>query len=281
MDTIFLIALILLVLACVAVYLVRLHYVRLLKREVKRAQKSEQLKSVFIDNISRTLRSPLNAILGYSKMILDENDQDMQPAQVKQLVTNISDDTKQLVDFVGQLYEMSKFEGITPSFTFIEVNLTELMASYRREALNITKPDVTVRVTTDLSPHCRAILDTNFMHQLMMHLLTNAANHITEGDIVINYGQERKGLKVSVNYTGIGQAELIGADIYSFLQKEDMLQKNGNTSVLGLSICRAIVEVLGGEFYMDTAYDKKTVASFWFPCKMKNAHTSGPQLYSL
>ena len=32
---------------------------------------------------------------------------------------------------------------------------------------------------------------------------------------------------------------------------------------------------------MDTAYDKKTVASFWFPCKMKNAHTSGPQLYSL
>lgn len=37
---------------------------------------------------------------------------------------------------------MSKFEGITPSFTFIEVNLSELMASYRRETMNLTKPDV-------------------------------------------------------------------------------------------------------------------------------------------
>ena len=264
--------LVLLIAFGISIYFVRRHYLQLLKKEIRRAQKSEQLKSVFIDNISRSLRSPLNAILGYSNMILEEKDETMQPAQVRELATNISSDTKQLVDFVSQLYEMSKFEGITPSFTFIEVNLTELMASYRREALNITKPDVTVRVTTDLSPHCRAVLDTNFMHQLMMHLLTNAANHITDGDIVINYGQERKGLKVTISYTGIGQAELLGADIYSFLQKEDMLQQGNHSSVLGLSICRAIVEMLGGEFYLDTAYDKKTVASFWFPCEMKDTH---------
>jgi len=274
MNAVLLISCVLVIVFCIAVYFVHRYYAHLLNKEVKRAQKSEQLKSVFIDNISRTLRSPLNAILGYSNMILEEKDEDMQPAQVKELASNISKDTKHLADFVSQLYEMSKFEGITPSFTFIEVNLTELMASYRREALNITKPDITVRVSTDLSPHCRAILDTNFMHQLMMHLLTNAANHITEGDIVINYTQERKGLKVTVSYTGIGQAELIGADIYSFLQKEDVLQSGNHSSVLGLSICRAIVEVLGGEFYMDTAYDKKTVASFWFPCKMKDTHKS-------
>ena len=271
MNTIILITILLLIVLGVAFYLIQRHYVKIMRREVRRAQKSEQLKSVFIDNVSRTLRSPLNAILGYSNMILEEKDENMQPAQVRELVTNISKDTQQLIDFVSQLHEMSKFEGITPSFTFIEVNLTELMASYRREAMNLTKPDVTVRVSTDLSPHCRAILDTNLMHQLMMHLLTNAARHITNGDIVIKYGQERKGLKVDVTYTGIGQAELLGADIYSFLQKEDVL-KNSDSSVLGLSICRAIVEMLGGEFYMDTEYDKKTVASFWFPCKMKDTH---------
>lgn len=271
MNTIILITILLLIVLGVAFYLIQRHYVKIMRREVRLAQKSEQLKSVFIDNVSRTLRSPLNAILGYSNMILEEKDENMQPAQVRELVTNISKDTQQLIDFVSQLHEMSKFEGITPSFTFIEVNLTELMASYRREAMNLTKPDVTVRVSTDLSPHCRAILDTNLMHQLMMHLLTNAARHITNGDVVIKYGQERKGLKVDVTYTGIGQAELLGADIYSFLQKEDVL-KNSDSSVLGLSICRAIVEMLGGEFYMDTEYDKKTVASFWFPCKMKDTH---------
>ena len=274
MNAVIWIIALLLVVFSVFCYLVRYYYSRKLRKAVRRAQKSEQLKSAFIDNVSRSLRSPLNAILGYSNMIVEENDATMQPAQVKELARNISNDTQQLIDFVSQLIEMSKFEGITPSFTFIEVNLTELMASYRREAMTMTKPDVTVRVSSDLSPHCRAVLDTNFMHQLMMHLLANAARHVTQGDIVIKYGHERKGLKVAITYTGIGQAELLGTDIYSFLQKEDALKNVHSSSVLGLSICKAIVEMLGGEFYMDTEYDKKTVASFWFPCKMKDTHRS-------
>ena len=100
------------------------HYMQLLKKEVKRAQQSEQLKSVFIENVSRTLRTPLNAILGYSNMILEEKDESMQPAMVKEMAGHIKVDSEELLGFVAQLFEMSKFEGITPSFTFIEVNHT-------------------------------------------------------------------------------------------------------------------------------------------------------------
>lgn len=275
MDINLTIIFILLICFGICFFFFRRYYLGLLKKETKRAQKSEQLKSVFIENVSHSLRTPLSAISGYCNMILDEKDEEIEPTQVREMVTRISDDSQQLLDFVSQLYNMSKFEGITPSFTFIEVNLTELMASYRRETMNITKPDVTVRVSTDLSPHCRGILDTNFMHQLMMHLLTNAANHITQGDIVIKYGMERRsdmGLRVSITYMGIGQAEVIGADIYTYLQKEDVLKDASKSVILGLATCKAIVEVLGGEFFMDTEYDKKTVASFWIPCKLKDAH---------
>ena len=273
MDVVFLIIVIALLAAFgTVIYFMRRHYRKLLRNAVKRAQKSEQLKSAFIENASRTLRTPLNAILGYSNLIQEENDATMQPTQVKQMASNITKDAQELLGFVEQLHELSKFEGITPSFTFIEVNLTELMASYRREALTLTKPEVSVRVDTDLSPHCRAQLDTNFMHQLMMHLLSNAARHITQGDIIIKYGNEHKGLKVTITYMGMGQAEVIGADIYSFLQKEDALTQVNESPLLGLATCRAIVEMLGGEFYMDTEYDKKTVAAFWFPCKMVNMH---------
>ena len=256
----------------ICLFLVRQHYGNLLDVATKRAQKSEHIKSVFIENISRSLRSPLNAIEGFCNMVLDEKDENMQSAQVREVVTNISDHTKELIDFVGQLKEMSKFEGINPSFTFIEVNVSELMASYRREAMNFTKPDVAVRVTTDLSPHCRAIIDTNLMHQLMMHLLKNASRHITQGDIFVRYTCERRGLKVSINYTGMGQSELMGADIYSFLQKEEALKDSDKAPLLALAICRAIVDMLGGEFIMDTENNKKTVASFWFPCEMKDIY---------
>jgi len=267
-----LIVVLLLIAFGIRMFFVHRHYTKLLDVAVNRAQKSEQIKSVFIDNISRTLRTPLNAIDGYCNKILEEKGENMQPAQTRELVTNISEYSKELVDFVEQLHEMSKFEGVTPSFTFIEVNLTELMASYRREAMNYTKPDVAVRVTTDLSPHCRAILDTNLMHQLMMHLLHNAANHVVEGDIFIRYSCERRGLKVSISYAGIGLAELAGKDLLSFLQKDDVLKDANKSSHFGIAICRAIVDMLGGEFYLDSGTDKKSVATFWFPCTMKDIY---------
>lgn len=255
----------------ICLVLVRRHYTKLLDVANRRAQKSQQLKSVFIDNISRTLRSPLQVIEGFCNMILDEKDENMQPAQVRESMLNISSHAQELIDFVAQLHEMSKFEGITPSFTFIEVNLSELMASYRREAMNYTKPDVSVRVTTDLSPHCKAILDTNLMHQLMMHLLTNAAAHVTRGDILVKYGAKRKGLKITINFIGIGQSELVGVDIYSLLQEENALKDSVMSSALGLAISKAIVEMFGGEFYMDSDNDK-TLASVWFPCQLKDTY---------
>jgi K+-sensing histidine kinase KdpD len=272
MTTVILIVIFLFAVSGVCFLLIQRHYVRLLDVATKRAQKSEQLKSVFIENISRTLRLPLTSITGLCNMILEEKGEHKQPEEVKKLVSEISNHSNELLDFVSQLHEMSKFEGVTPSFTFIEVNLAELMASYRRETLNYTKPDVAVRVTTELSPHCRAILDTNLMHQLMMHLLTNAANHVTLGDIFIRYSCERRGLKVSVGYTGMGPSELVGTDIYSFLQKDEALKDFGKSSQLGLAICRAIVDMFGGEFYLDSGADKKTIASFWFPCEMKDIY---------
>ena len=272
MNAVTLVVIIILLIAFgICLVLVRRHYTKLLDVANKRAQKSQQLKSVFIDNISRTLRSPLQVIEGFCNMILDEKDENMQPAQVRESMLNISSHTLELIDFVAQLHEMSKFEGITPSFTFIEVNLSELMASYRREAMNYTKPDVSVRVTTDLSPHCKAILDTNLMHQLMMHLLTNAAAHVTRGDILVKYGAERKGLKITINFIGIGQSELVGVDIYSLLQEENALKDSVMSSALGLAISKAIVEMFGGEFYMDSD-NGKTLASVWFPCQLKDTY---------
>lgn len=272
MNTFIIFAVLLLIVFGVSLYFIQLHYKHLLKKEVKRAQKSERIKSMFIENVSHTLRAPIKAISGYCDMILEEKDEEMQPAQVRELVTNMSSSTQQLLEFISQLYDMTKLQGITPSFTFIEVNLSELMASYRRETMNITKPDVIVRVTTDLSPHCKGILDTNLMHQLMMHLLSNAAHHITGNDIVIKYAEERKGLKVTITYAGQGQADILGADIYTYLQKEDALMNANDSSAFGLSVCKAIVDMLGGEFYVDTEYDKKTVTCFWIPCKMRDTH---------
>ena len=252
--------------------IVRRRYEKELDVALHRAQQSDKIKSVFIDNISRTLRAPLNAINDTCNTILEEKDENLKPAKTREMVSKISDSTKELAEFVAQLHEMSKFEGVTPTYTFIEVNLTELMASYRREAMTFTHPDVPVRVTSDLSPHCRAVLDTNLMHQLMMHLLKNAALHVAEGDIFIRYTCERRGLKVSISYTGIEQAEKVDKDIVSYLEDSATLKEVSKSSPFGMAISRTIVDMFGGEFYLETGADKHTVATFWFPCTMKDVY---------
>jgi K+-sensing histidine kinase KdpD len=70
----------------------------------------------------------------------------------------------------------------------------------------------------------------------------------------------------------MGQSELVGEDIFSFLQKDEVLKDAGKSSMLGIAICRAIVDMLGGEFYLDSGTDKNTVATFWFPCTMKDIY---------
>lgn len=272
MTLLILIIILLLIGFGISLYFIYRYYEQRLKREIFRAQKSEQLKSVFLDNATHTLHTPLDAIIGYSNLILEENDKDMDSAQVKEMAKHIKNHTEQLLGFVKQLSDLSSFEGGMPFFTLIQVNLAELMASYRREALTFTKPEVIVRVKTDLSPHCKATLDTNFMHQLMMHLLKNAAKHTTHGEIIIKYGNERKGLKVTITYMGNGQAEMVSEDIFSLLQKEDALTLTNETSDLGLPISKTIVEALGGELEIESDNGFKTIASFWYPCRMVDRH---------
>ena len=240
-----------------------------IKKEFRRAQKSDQLKTLFMSNISHSLRTPLNAVSSYSKLMLEDPDSS---AQVKEMAAHINNDSEQMLKFITLLLKLSNFEGSISPFTHLEVNLAELMASYQREAQHYVKPETMIRIKTDLSPHCKAKLDANGMHMLMKHLLTNAAVNVTQGDITISYTKERRGLRVTISYMGVGQAELIGEDIYSFLQKEDTLMHVKDSSVLSLSICKAIVDFLDGDFDMEAENGLKTVASFWFPCHMSNCY---------
>lgn len=267
--------LIILLITLTIVYVVGLYhlwkyYKRRLHQEMRRAQKSEQLKTVFLANVSHALRTPLNSIIGFSDLLLSEEMEGIPQEQTKEMVTHINQNGKQLLHFISQLLELSNFEGSMLTFTKIEVNLAELMASYRREILRDTNPNVAVRIHTQLSPHCKVTLDTNLMHQLIMRLLSNAARHTKQGSITINYAHERKGLAVSIIDTGSGLPEKYKEHIFSMLENEDAMTLLNQGSGLGLSICKSIVDALSGEISLTSEEGKGTTATFWFPCRMVN-----------
>ena len=270
MDLKLLIILALILALPVCIFFVRRYYLRQLRNEVTRAQKSEQIKSVFLANVSHALRTPLNSIIGFSAIILKEKPGVLKEEQLTEMVTHINHNGHQLLYFISQLLELSSFEGSMLTFTMIEVNLAELMASYRREALRDASPNVSIYIRTTLSPHCKATLDTNLMHQLIMHLLQNAVLHTKEGSITMTYEHERKGMKVTIIDTGDGVPQKLQENIFSILQHEDSLTLANQTSGLGLSICKAIVDALNGEIGLSSEEGKGTTVWVWIPCHKRD-----------
>lgn len=251
----------------VCLFLVQHYYQVRLRNEIGRAQRSERIKTVFMANVSHALRTPLNAIITDSQKLLDNEESD--PKKQNAMMTTINQNGKQLLYFISQLLELSSFEGSMATFTLIEVNLAELMASYRREAQRDAGAEVTVVVRSPLSPHAKATLDTNLMYQLMTHLLHNALAHTQEGTITIDYDQDDKGLRIEVIDTGDGADQDFKSGLSTLMSGGELALYN-QRSGLGLSICKAIVEGLHGTIDLKSVPDKGTTVKVWIPCKMRD-----------
>ena len=262
-------ALILIVVA-VCFFLMRRYYIRLLRYEVVRARRSEHIKTVFLANVSHALRNPLNSIITTSDEVLSIGIDDMKPQQITDAFTQINKDGNQLMYFISQLIELSNLESNVMTFTLIEVNLAELMQSYRREAQRDAAEGVSVVVRSSLSPHCKGTLDTTLMYQLMKHLLQGAVRHTTEGTVTINYEHERQGLRVIVSDTGTGMSpekQNVAASVFGGNESLNLFTQS---SGLGLSICKAIVDGMNGEISLDSTPGKGTTVSIYFPCKLRD-----------
>ena len=270
MDIWQIIIVLLLLVGAAGFYVFRKYYLTLLHKEVDRARRSEHIKTVFLANVSNALRNPLNNIISKSNDLLTTGVENTKAEQLTDSLTQINKDGNQLMYFISQLLELSNFESGLQTFTLIEVNLAELMASYRREAQRDASPNVSVFVRSKLSPHCKGTLDTNLMYQLMMHLLQNAIRHTTEGSICINYEAERDGLQVSIIDTGDGIPQKFHGNISNVLQGDEALNMFNKNSGLGLSICKAIVDGMNGEISLKSEEGKGTTVTVYFPCRLRD-----------
>lgn len=257
-----------LVLFAICLFLVQHYYHVRLRNEIGRAQRSERIKTVFMANVSHALRTPLNAIITDSQKLLDNEESD--PKKLKAMMTTINQNGKQLLYFISQLLELSSFDSNMATFTLIEVNLAELIASYRREAQRDAGAEVTVVVRSPLSPHAKGMVDTNLMYQLMTHLLHNALAHTQEGTITIDYDYADNGLKIEVIDTGDGEPQDFKSNFSTLIQGNDSLALFNQRSGLGLSICKSIVEGLHGTIELKSEKGKGTHVTVWIPCKMRD-----------
>lgn len=233
--------------------------------EMRRAQKSEHLKTVFLANVSHALRTPLNAIIGFSELLY-QDDNDISAEDRQQMFTQINTNGKQLLYFINELLELSNIEGGGVQFTRVAADIRELLESYKSEVEHRLQDEVVLKIE---SPHqqCVAEIDAGMFRHVMMHLLSNAIRHTSQGSITIEYRQQDNGLYFAVTDTGEGIPEDLKNNIFALLTDQHTFVQQ-ETPGLGLSICKAILDAVNGRVGMSSEVGKGSTFWFWAPCKI-------------
>jgi signal transduction histidine kinase len=251
----------------VALYLQQRLHSRRLHQEMRRAQKSEQLKTVFLANVSHALRTPLNAINGFSDMLCTMPEGSLSFADQQEMINQIHSNGEQLLYFINELLQLSTIEGNGIEFQSVDCDLSQLMNEYA----NLVRPDLKEGVTLQINApqeNLIAITDPNHLRLITMHLLSNAAKHTVQGSITISYKMHHQGLHIEVKDTGDGLPKDLKENIFQLLSDKHTFVQEQSPG-LGLSICKADVDAAHGKIGVEDTEGHGATFWFWIPCKFK------------
>lgn len=256
------------ILLTLAILLLQQHlHSRRLHQEMRRAQKSEQLKTVFLANVSHALRTPLNAVIGFSDMMITMPEGALSFADLHEMTKQINDNGKQLLYFINELLQLSNIEGNGIDFQLIECNINEMMSEYAQVVMPDVHEGVKIQVNAPQEVLI-AITDPNHLRLVTMHLLSNAAKHTVEGSITVSYKMQDNGLYVEVKDTGDGISSSIKENIFQLLTDKHTFVQEQNPG-LGLSICKAVIDAVHGKIGAESTEGHGATFWFWIPCKFK------------
>lgn len=228
-----------------------------------KAQESDRQKTKFIQTMSHEVRTPLNAIVGFSQVLTDgefpASEEDRQ--NMKQ---TISRNTDLLNVLINDILDLTSVESGQYEMKMETVHINELC----HRALDTTRSHkaegVSLRLETNLPDTFAVTSDGYRLMQVLTNMLSNAAKNTDKGSIVLACSiSERPGmLTFTVTDTGIGVPRDKQEAIFERFYKIDQFKQGVG---LGLELCRIIADKLGGAMGIDPEYDKGARFRFAIP----------------
>ena len=240
------------------------------QQAVKEMREVDKLKSQFLANMSHELRTPLNSIIGFSRVILKGIDGPTTELQQQDL-TSIYNSGQHLLNLINDILDLSKIEAGKMELAFDEVDLGEMIRSVMSTATGLVKgKDVKLiqHVPDDLPP---VYADPMRVRQVLLNLFSNAAKFTEEGSITVEAAlQSRENgapeVLIKVIDTGPGISKEDQKKLFQpFSQVDASPTRKTGGSGLGLSICRQLVQMHGGEIGVESEEGKGSTFYFTLP----------------
>jgi signal transduction histidine kinase len=220
----------------------------LLRRQAIELEQASRLKSQFLANMSHEFRTPLNAILGYTHMLLQGVAGDLLPA-VKRQLQRIDSNGRHLLTIINEILDITRIEAGKMPMQLSEFNLNDLVPEVMAEldaVIARSKLAVTPKLSADVP---LVFTDRQKVKQIVVNLLSNALKFTHEGriEIAVTLQPAARTATIEVADTGIGIATENHEKIFEdFRQVDDSPSRQYGGTGLGLAICRRLANALGG-----------------------------------
>lgn len=230
------------------------------EEKIEKAEKASRMKSLFLANMSHEIRTPLNAIEGFSRIMAETDSAEGRMKYMEIVESNNS----RLLALIDEILDLSRIEAGELSVRKSMTDLNEMCKNLQLifkfrcpETLQLqwSRPNMSVMLNTD----------SNRITQVFSNLISNALKHTTKGCIsygyrLINDAQE---IEFFVSDTGTGIAERDLKHIFETYMSRDAENLNGYG--LGLSLCKIIVEKLGGHISVNSKLGEGSTFRFILP----------------
>ncbi len=221
-----------------------------LNRAVDAARAESRQKSEFFAGVSHEVRTPLNAIIGFSELLLPM----IENSKGQHFMNSILSSSRSLINVLNSMLDLSRLEAGKVELVLEPVRIRDLIADIRQNHLADAERhnlEFKVNLTGDVPQ--TLLLDEFRVRQVLSNLLSNSFRYTVSGSVslsvaaTVKQSQQSVDLSISVNDTGQGIHPDDLADIFKpFSQKNSFQKSHGSGAGLGLSICRHLVELMGG-----------------------------------
>jgi len=241
---------------------------KLLFEANRQLTEATEAKSAFLAHMSHELRTPLSAIIGFSELMLDGVPGEINDEQ-RQCLNDILGSGRHLLNLINDVLDLSKVEAGKIELRLESLNLTDII----NDVVQIVKPmldDNRHRLEVSVEEGLTQVYaDEKRLRQIFLNLLSNAIKFTPSGGkLGIEVGRKGDWCQVSVVDNGISIRKKDQERIFEpFTQIDTLPERKRQGTGLGLALTRQLVEMYGGEIWVESEWRKGSRFTFTIPLK--------------
>ena len=238
------------------------------------AEYADRAKSDFLANMSHELRTPLNAIIGFAEILRDEIIGPIRPEQ-RELVVDIHTSGRHLLNMINDILDLSKIEAGTMDLDFETFSVVDAMEEVNT-IVNALASKKQIQLAQEFDQDITVTADKTKFKQILYNLLANGVKFTNEdGRVTTKFEISDNSLLIQVIDTGVGISPEDQEMLFqAFTQVDTSKARAHEGTGLGLALTKRLVELHGGEIWVESTVGEGSTFSFTLP--MQRHVTSSP-----